>query len=64
MHELQADSDRRRIQELLLGIIDSQRMEIDHTTTGCEQSRRDQLLIQEELSELNQDLRETRIRTA
>ena len=33
-HELQADSDRRSI--------DSQRMEIDHAITGCEQSRRDQ----------------------
>ena len=30
-HELQADSDRRSIQELS-GIIDSQPMEIDHTT--------------------------------
>ena len=38
-HELQAESDKRSIQELT-GIIDSQRMEIDHTTTGCEQSRR------------------------
>ena len=38
-HELHADSDRRSIQELT-GIIDSQRMEMDHTITGCEQSRR------------------------
>ena len=53
-HELQADSDRRSI--------DSQRMETDHTTTGCEQSRRDQLPLQEELSEQNRTLRETRIR--
>ena len=37
-------------------------MEIDHTITGCEQSRRDQLL-QEELSEQNRDLRETRIKS-
>ena len=44
------------------GIIDSQRMEIDHTVTGCEQFRRDQLLLQEELSEQNRALRETRIR--
>ena len=35
-------------------------MENDHTMTGCEQSRRDQLLLQEELSEQNRDLRETR----
>ena len=58
-HELQAESDKRSIQELT-GIIDSQRMEIDHTITVCEQSRRDQLLFQEELSEQNRDLRETR----
>ena len=48
-HELEADSGRRSIQELT-GIIDSQRMEIDHTITRCEQSRRDQLLLQEEIS--------------
>ena len=57
-HELQADSDRRSIQELI-GIIDSQRMEIDHIITGCQQSRRDPLLLQEELSEQNRALRET-----
>ena len=60
-HEFQADSDRRSIQELT-GIVDSQRMEIDHTITGCDQSRRDQLLLQEELSEQNRALRETRSR--
>ena len=59
-HELQAESDRS-IQELT-GFIDSQRMEIDHTITGCDQPRRDQLQIQEELSEQNRALRETRIR--
>ena len=37
-------------------------MEIDHTITGCEQSRRDQLLLQEQLSEQNRTLREIRIR--
>ena len=42
-HELQAESDKRSIQELT-GIIDSQRTEIDHTITSDEQSRRDQLL--------------------
>ena len=57
-HELQAESDKRSIQELT-GIIDSQRMEIDHTITRCEQSKRDQLLLQEEISEQNRDLRET-----
>ena len=61
-HELQAESGKRSIQEST-GIIDSQRMEIDHTFTGCEQSRRDQLLLQEELSEQNRDLRETRIKS-
>ena len=60
-HELQAESDKRSIQELT-GIRDSQRMEIDHTITGCDQSRRDQLLLQEELSEQNRALSETRIR--
>ena len=60
-HELQAESDRRSIQELT-GIIGSQRMEICHTVTGCEQSRRDQLLLQEEMSEQNRALRETCIR--
>ena len=37
-------------------------MEVDHTVTGCEQYRRDQLLLQEELPEQNRALRETRIR--
>ena len=40
-HEVQAESDRRSIQELT-GIVDSQRREIDHTITSDEQSRRDQ----------------------
>ena len=53
--ELQVDSERRSIQELTV-IVDSQRM--DHTITGCEQSRRDQVLLREELSEQNRDLRE------
>ena len=59
-HELLAESDRRNIQKLI-GIFDSQRMEIDRTLSGCDQSRRDQLLLQE-LSEQNRALRETRIR--
>ena len=49
-HEFQADSDRRSIQELN-GIIESQRREIDHTNVSDEQLRRDQLLLQEQLSE-------------
>ena len=44
------------------GIIESQRREIDHTLACDEQLRRDQLLLQEELSEQNRALRETRIR--
>ena len=48
-HDVQADSDRRSIQELN-GIIESQRREIDHTLAGDEQLRRDQLLRQEQLS--------------
>ena len=47
-HELQAESDKRSVQELN-GIVESQRREIDHTITGRGQSRRDQLLLQEEL---------------
>ena len=61
-HEFQAESDKRSIQKLT-GIIDSQRMDIDHTITGCDQSRGDQLLLQEELSEQNRALRETRIKS-
>ena len=56
-HEFQADSDWRSIQELN-GIIESQRREIDHTLAGDEQLRRDQLLLHEQLSEQNRDLRE------
>ena len=55
-HEFQADSDRRIIQELN-GIIESQRTEIDHSIAGAEQLRRDQLLLHEQLSEQNRDLR-------
>ena len=53
-HEFQADSDRRSIQELT-GIIDSQRREIDHTIASDEQSRRDQVLLHEQLSEQNRE---------
>ena len=54
-HELQAEYDRRSIQELN-GIIESQRKEIDHTVTSDELLRRDQLL-QEQLTEQNHNLR-------
>ena len=60
-HEFQADSDGRSIQELN-GIVESQRREIDHTTAGDEQLRRDQLLLQKQLSEQNLDLREADIK--
>ena len=59
-HEFQADSDGRSIQELN-GIIESQRREIDHTLAGDE--RRDQLLLHEQLSEQNRDLREAHIKS-
>ena len=61
-HEFQADSVRRSIQELN-GIIESQRREIDHTLAGDEQLRRDQLLLQEQLSEQNRDLREAHMKS-
>ena len=61
-HEVQADSDRRSIQELN-GIIEFQRREIDHTLAGDEQLRRDQLFLQEQLSEQNRDLREAHVKS-
>ena len=61
-HEFQADSDTRSNQELH-GIIQSQRREIDHTFASDEQLRRDQLLLQEQLSEQNLYLREAHIKS-
>ena len=61
-HEFQADSDRRSIQELN-GIIESQQREINHALAGDEQLRRDQLLLQEQQSEQNRDLREAHIKS-
>ena len=61
-HEFQADSDGRSIQELN-GINESQRTEIDPTIAGDEQLRRDQLLLHEQLSEQNRDLREAHIKS-
>ena len=60
-HDFQADSDRRSIQDLT-GIIDSHRKEIDHPIASDEQPRWDQLLLQEQLSEQNRDLREAHIK--
>ena len=61
-HEFQADPDRRGIQELS-GIIESQRRQIDHALAGDEQLRRDQLLLHEQLSEQNRDLREAHMKS-
>ena len=61
-NELQADSARRSIQELN-GIIESQRRELDHTLAGHEQLRRDQLLLREQLSEQNRNLREAHMKS-
>ena len=61
-HEFQADYDRRSIPKLN-GVIESQRREIDHTLAGDEQLRRDQLLLHEQLSEQNRDLREAHMKS-
>ena len=45
------------------GIIESRRREIDHTTASDEQLRRDQVLLQEQLSEQNRDLREAHFKS-
>ena len=45
------------------GISESQRREIDHTLAGDEQLRRDQLLLHEQFSEQNRDLREAHKRS-
>ena len=61
-HEFQADSEKRSIQELK-GIIESQRREIDHTLSCDEQLRRHQLLLHEQFSEQNRDLREAHMKS-
>ena len=60
-HEFQADSDKRSIQKLN-GTMESQRREFYHTIAGDEQLRRDQLLLHEQLSDQNRDLREAHIK--
>ena len=55
-------SDRRSIQELN-GLIESQRREIDHTIAGDQQFRRDQLLLQEQLSKQNRGFREAHVKS-
>ena len=47
-HKLQADYDRRSIQELS-AIVESQRREIDHALAGDEQLQRDQQLLHEKI---------------
>ena len=61
-HEFQADTDRRSIQELN-GIVGSQRREIYRTLADDEQLQRDQLLLHEQLSEQNRDLREAHMKS-
>ena len=61
-NEVQADSNRRGIQELN-EIIESQRREVDHALASDEQLRRDQLLLHGQLSEQNRDLREARMKS-
>ena len=61
-HEFQADSERRSIQEFN-GVIECQRREMNHTLAGDEQLRRDQLLLHEQLSEQNRDLREAHVKS-
>ena len=45
------------------GIVESHRREIDHARAGDEQLRRDQLLLQEQLSEQNRDLRDAHMKS-
>ena len=47
----------------LNGIIESQRKEIDHTIASDDQLRRDRLLLQEQVSKENRDLREAHIKS-
>ena len=45
------------------GVIESQRREIDHTIAGDEQLRRDQLLLHEQRSEQNRELRDAHVKS-
>ena len=60
MHEYRADLAENNICELERQI-DSQAVEIGHTRTGYEQSRREQAPIHEELADRERALRDTRI---
>ena len=59
-HEYRADLAENNICELKRQI-DSQAVEIGHTRTGYEQSRREQALLHEELTDRERALRETRV---
>ena len=61
-HEYRADVAEHNICELKRQI-DSQAVEIGHTRTGYEQSRREQALLHEELAHRERALRDTRIRS-
>ena len=59
-HEYRADLAEMNTGELKRQI-DSQAVEIGHTPTGYEQSRREQALLHEELADRERALRDTRI---
>ena len=61
-HEYRADLAENKICELKRQI-DSQAVEIGHTRTWYEQSRRDQALLHEELADRERALRDTRVRS-
>ena len=61
-HEFQTDYDRRSIQKLK-EVIEAQRGEIHRARQGDKQLRRDQLLLHEQLSERNWDLREAHMKS-
>ena len=61
-HEFQADYDGRSIQ-ILSGIIESQRGEINRALEGDDQLRRDEQLLHEQLLEQNRELREAHMKS-
>ena len=62
-HEYRADLAEENTFELKRQI-DSQAVEIGHTRTGYEQSRREQALLHEELADRERALRDSRIRSS
>ena len=61
-HEYRADLAENNICEMKRQM-DSQAVEIGHSRTGYEQSRREQALLHEELADREKALRDTRIRS-